>query len=46
MCITYLRMNEHQALYVDPKESFESVHRPEQAQPQPQVPPPATYPFI
>ena len=43
MCVVYLIMDEHQALRVDPEESFESVHGPEQ--PQPQVPP-ATYPFM
>ena len=39
MCAAYLRMNENQALRVDPKESSESVHRPEPEQPQPQVHP-------
>ena len=40
MCVAYLRMNEHQALPVDPEGSFESVHgpEPEQAQPQPHAP--------
>ena len=44
MCVAYLRMDEHQALQVDPEESSESVHGHEQAQPQ--VPPPAAYPFM
>ena len=47
MGIAYLRMDEHQAFPVDPEGSFKSVHgpEPEQAQPQPQVPP-TTYPFM
>ena len=44
MCIVYLRMDEHQTLRVNPKESSESVYGPEQAQLQ--VPPPTTYPFM
>ena len=49
MCITYLRMDERQALPIAPEASFESVHSPspgpEQAQPQPQDTP-AAYPFM
>ena len=37
-------MDEYQALRVNPEESSESVHKPEQAQPQ--VPPPVAYPII
>ena len=44
MCVAYLRMDEHQALQVDPDESSEFVYRPEQVQPQ--VPPHAAYPFM
>ena len=46
MCIAYLGMDEHQALPVAPEGSSESVHIPEPEQPQPQVSPPAAYPFM
>ena len=46
MCIAYLRMDEYQALPIAPEGLSKSVHRPEPEQPQPQVPPPAAYPFM
>ena len=44
MCVVYLRIDEHQALRVNPEESLKSVHDPEQAQPQ--VPHLAEYSFM